>query len=140
MSRREIREHIFKMLFGAEFFDPSEIEEQLSLYFEQALDENLDCHPAFLSEEERAYLKERAKAVLEQTAAIDEQINRVARGWKTGRMGKAELTILRLAVYEMKYDETIPTGVAINEAVELAKKFGGEDAPAFVNGILAKLV
>ena len=55
-------------------------------------------------------------------------------------MGKAELTILRLAVYEMKYDEDIPVGVAINEAVELAKKFGSEEAPAFVNGILAKLV
>ena len=55
-------------------------------------------------------------------------------------MGKVELTILRLALYEMKKDETVPEKVAINEAVELAKKFGGSDSPAFVNGILAKLV
>ena len=57
----------------------------------------------------------------------------------TSRMNKADLTILRLAVYEMKWDEDIPTGVAINEAVELARKFGGSGSPAFVNGILGKL-
>ena len=55
-------------------------------------------------------------------------------------MGKVELTLLRLAVYEMKYDDDIPVGVAINEAVELAKTFGGDGSPAFINGILAKLV
>ena len=54
-------------------------------------------------------------------------------------MGKVELTILRLAVYEMKYEEDIPTGVAINEAVELAKKYGTDDSPAFINGVLAKI-
>ena len=75
-----------------------------------------------------------------QVPEIDESINRVAKGWKTERMGKTDLTILRLAVYEMKYDDEIPVGVAINEAVELAKKFGSDDSPAFVNGILAKLV
>ena len=62
-----------------------------------------------------------------------------SKGWKTSRMGKVELTILRLAVYEMKFDEDMPEKVAINEAVELARKFGGNDAPAFVNGVLAKL-
>ena len=71
---------------------------------------------------------------------IDEAINSVAEGWKTGRMGTVELTILRLAVYELKHDAEVPDQVAINEAVELAKKFGGDEAPAFVNGILAKLV
>ena len=55
-------------------------------------------------------------------------------------MGTVELTILRLAVYELKHDAEVPDKVAINEAVELAKKFGGDEAPAFVNGILAKLV
>ena len=59
--------------------------------------------------------------------------------WKTKRMSKVDLAILRLAVYEMKWDEDVPTGVAINEAVELAKKFSGEGAPAFVNGVLARL-
>ena len=71
---------------------------------------------------------------------LDEKINEVAEGWKTKRMGKVELTILRLAVYELQFDDEIPERVAINEAVELAKKFGGSEAPGFVNGILAKLV
>ncbi|MDO5346195.1 MAG: transcription antitermination factor NusB [Lachnospiraceae bacterium] len=140
MSRREIREHIFKMLFGAEFFEQAEMDQQMELYFEQVLDDELDSHPAFIPPEDRAYIKEKAGKILELAPQIDESINQVAKGWKTSRMGKAELTILRLAVYEMKYDEEIPTGVAINEAVELAKKFGGDEAPAFINGILAKLV
>ena len=55
-------------------------------------------------------------------------------------MGKVELTLLRLAVYEMKYDDDIPQGVAINEAVELAKIFGGDTSSAFINCVLAKLV
>ena len=65
-------------------------------------------------------------------------INETAKGWSTDRMGKVDLTILRLAVYEIRYDEDVPTGVAINEAVELAKKFGQEGSFAFVNGVLAK--
>ena len=64
----------------------------------------------------------------------------MAKGWKTDRMGKSELAIIRLAVYEMLYDETVPVKVAINEAVDLARKYGGDESPAFVNGILAKLV
>lgn len=65
-------------------------------------------------------------------------INEIAEGWKTERMGKVDLTILRLAVYEIRFDEDVPTSVAINEAVELAKKYGQDGSPSFVNGILAK--
>ena len=71
---------------------------------------------------------------------LDEEINKVAQGWNTKRMGRVELTILRQAVYEMRYDSDVPDKVAINEAVELAKKFGGNDSPAFINGVLARLV
>ena len=140
MSRREVREHIFKMLFEIEFFEEKELEEQLGLYFEQALDDEIPNPPSFISEEDREVLKTRVREVAEKVPEIDESINRVATGWKTGRMGKADLSILRLAVYEMKYDDTIPVSVAINEAVELAKKFGSEESSSFVNGILAKLV
>ena len=93
-----------------------------------------------MDEKDRAYLLKKTRAVAENVTALDARINEVAKGWKTGRMGKAELTILRLALYEMAYDEDIPEKVAINEAVELAKKFGGDDAPSFINGVLAKLV
>ena len=71
-------------------------------------------------------------------AEIDALLNEKASGWDTGRMSKVDLTILRLAVYEICYDEEVPTGVAINEAVELAKKFGQDASYGFVNGVLAK--
>ena len=70
---------------------------------------------------------------------IDEKINNITDGWKTSRMGKVDLAIIRLAVYEILFDEDVPTSVAINEAVELAKQFGTDDSPSFVNGVLAKI-
>ena len=69
---------------------------------------------------------------------LDAAINEVSKGWKTIRMGKVDLTLIRLAVYEIRFEEEIPVKVSINEAVELAKKYGTDDSPAFVNGILAK--
>lgn len=147
MTRRELREHCFKMLFCADFYQAEEMEEQLKQYFlapeeEAATPEGVDeiLHRVELKETEEETLLQRAESIMSKIPELDEKINQVAEGWKTSRMGKVELAILRLAVYEMKYDEQIPEKVAINEAVELAKKFGGSDAPAFVNGILAKLV
>ncbi len=67
-------------------------------------------------------------------------LNERAENWNTARMGKVDLTILRLAVYEIAFDEDVPAGVAINEAVELAKKFGQDASSGFVNGILARFV
>lgn len=133
MSRREVREHIFKLLFRIEFNKMEEMPEQLKLYFEGEENENL-------SEDVQAEIEEKYEDIAADIVQLDARINEAAEGWNTGRMGKVELTILRLACYEMDYDEKIPTGVAINEAVELAKKFGGEDAPSFINGILAKMV
>ena len=69
---------------------------------------------------------------------IDGVINEKANGWSSSRMGKVDLTIIRLAVYEILFDEEVPVGVAINEAVELAKKFGQDGSAGFVNGVLAK--
>lgn len=85
-----------------------------------------------------AYIRSKYEKIAEKLPEIDKLINETAIGWDTQRMGKVELTIIRLAVYEIRFDETVPTGVAINEAVELAKKFGQEGSSGFVNGILAK--
>ena len=116
MTRRELREHCFKMLFSVDFYTTGEeAKAQMQQYFQ--------------SPEEDDTIEE-----------IDAKIDEVAAGWKTKRMGKVELTILRLAVYEMLYDDTIPEKVSVNEAVELAKKFGGNESPAFVNGVLAKFI
>ena len=79
------------------------------------------------------------KEIMEKVEEIDTLINEHTTGWKTTRMNKVDLTILRLAVYEIKWDEDVPTGVAINEAVNLAKKYSSEGGASFVNGVLAKL-
>ena len=131
MTRREIRENIFKMLFRVEFHDEHDFMEQYNL-FEEELGE--------LNEEKRAYIKSKCKEIFEHINEIDAAINGVVKGWKTTRMGKVDLSIIRLAVYEMKYEESIPDKVAINEAVELAKQYGTDDSPSFINGVLAKLV
>lgn len=105
--------------------------EQLAMYFEQM---------THLTEKDREYIEEKYNHVCEHLGEIDKALDSVSQGWKVSRMGKVDLAILRLGTYELKYDEEIPTGVAINEAVELAKTFGGDDSSAFINGILAKLV
>ena len=140
MTRREVREQIFKVLFDVEFHEEAEIDQQIELYIERLPEDDSCGYPSSIPEEEKKYIGEKTASVAKLIPEIDEKINEVAKGWKTQRMGKADLSILRLAVYEMKYDEEIPVNVAINEAVELAKKFGSDDSPAFVNGILAKLV
>ena len=132
MSRRELREQIFKLIFRAEFYDKEELPEQENLFFE---DYELNMKP-----EDETYISEKSNKILEKLDEIDGMINQEAKGWTTERMGKIELTILRLAIYEIKFDEDVPAGVAINEAVEIAKKFGQEESAGFVNGVLAKFV
>lgn len=130
MGRRELREQIFKLLFRIEFNEEKEMPEQQKLFFED--------NEKTVSESDEVYILHKYEYIVEKKEQIDTALNKVAEGWKTERMGKVDLTILRLAVYEIRYDEEVPTSVAINEAVELAKKFGQDGSPAFINGILAK--
>ena len=129
MSRRELREQIFKLLFRIEFNSKEEMQEQTEFFFEE--ENQTDT-------EDAAYVTEKLNRILEKLSEIDRALNEKVQGWNTERMGKVDLTILRLAVYEILFDDTIPLGVAINEAVELAKKFGQDSSPSFVNGVLAK--
>lgn len=131
MSRTELREHIFRMLFRIEFNSVEEMKEQEGFYFE-------DLEEATGKDQE--YILDKYRAIVEKKEEIDTLLNEVSEGWKTTRMNRVDLTIMRLAVYEIKWDEDVPTGVAINEAVELAKKYSSDDGPSFVNGILAKVV
>lgn len=129
MSRRELREQLFKLLFRIEFNSLEEMSEQERLFFEdEDAAQNKDAD----------YISDKYHKIQEKLSEIDDQLNEKAEGWSTDRMSKVDLTILRLAVYEINYDDSVPTGVAINEAVELAKKFGQDASSGFVNGILAK--
>ena len=129
MTRRELRENVFKMLFRVEFFDAGELPEQLELFGEE-----MD----HVTDQDFKYIAERYRDIYNHLPEIDGAINEVAKGWKTTRMGKVDLALIRLAVCEIRYDDEIPFKVAVNEAVELAKQYGTNDSPAFVNGILAK--
>ena len=135
MTRRESREHIFKMLFCRDFYEMEEWKEQAQMYVDA-----LQPVDGQLTEEDKQPLLEKAVAICEKSEELDAKIDQAAEGWKTKRMGKVDVTVLRLALYEMEYDEDVPTKVAINEAVEIAKKFGGDESPSFVNGVLARLV
>lgn len=131
MTRREIREQVFKMLFRVEFYNQEEMSEQIALCEDDA------CS---WKEKDKTYIFEKVEKISEKLEEIDAKINEVSEGWKTGRMGKVDLALIRLAVYEMLYEEDVPAKVAINEAVELAKQYGTDNSPSFVNGVLAKLV
>ena len=130
MCRRELREQIFKLLFRVEFHEKEDMPEQLVLFLEEAEEE--------MTEQEERYIAGKYEKIKEKLSELDDLLNSRTEKWTTDRIGKAELTILRLAVYEILFDEEVPVGVAINEAVELAKKFGQDSAKAFVNGVLAK--
>lgn len=131
MGRRGLREQIFKLLFMSEFHPKEELEEQVSLYLEGV---------ESLQDADAEYVQKKYASVWEKTEEIDTLLNGIAKGWKTSRMGKADLNILRLAVYEIRYDPDVPEKVAANEAVEIAKKYGGEESASFVNGLLGRVI
>lgn len=140
MTRSLIREHLFKLLFRIEFNSPEDMPEQLRLYFEDSLPEDdYVSTGSDIPAGDRDYIREKYGRITQRISEIDKMIDSSAKGWSISRIGKVELSVLRLAIYEMLYDDDIPVGVAIDEAVELAKRFGQESSGAFVNGILATL-
>lgn len=130
MTRRALREQIFKIIFRAEFNSMEEMMEQIGFSVSDI---------EKLGEEDEAYIVEKSDRILEKLDVLDEEIVKISDGWNIGRIGKAELAILRVAIYEMLYDDDVPFKVAINEAVELAKIYCNEDARSFINGLLAKV-
>ncbi len=132
MGRHEQREQIFRLLFQVEFHEPEDMPRQMRLF----LEDNEEVG----GQQDADAIEARCQAVREKIPVIDKLIDENTEGWDTTRMGKVELAALRLAVYEMRYDENIPAGVAINEAVEIAKTYGQENAGGFVNAILGKIV
>jgi len=132
MGRHEQREQVFMLLFRVEFHDSEDMPRQEKLFLEN--------NEAVVREKDAAYIEARERAVRGKLTEIDRIIDENTEGWDTTRIGKVELTVLRLAVYEMLFDDDIPAGVAIDEAVEIAKKFGQENSGGFVNAILAKIL
>lgn len=129
MLRSQIREEVFKILFRYPFAGENGMEEQIAFSIEEL---------GGKSEENLAYIRTKAGAIIENLPAVDAKIEENCDGWNLNRLGKAELAIMRVAVYELMFEENIPAGVSINEAVELAKTYCDEDAKGFVNSVLGK--
>ena len=131
MGRRGLRENIFKLLFMSEFHQPEELEDQVCVDLEEL---------ESLEEQDSDYMQKKYASIREHISEIDSMLNEISRGWKTRRMSRVDLNILRLAVYEIYHDEDVPEKVAANEAVEIAKKYGGEESASFINGLLGKVI
>lgn len=129
--RTQLREVIFLLLFRLDFYEASELESQIKDFFEGEEE---------FTDDEMQYISNKVLTIAAMSEEIDNALNEVSVGWKVKRMARVDLTILRLAYFEIKFDKDVPVPTAINEAVELAKSYGEENSPSFVNGILAKVV
>lgn len=131
MNRSAIREQAFKLIYSLEIQKKEDVEEQLNLYIEN---NNL------VDKNAQKYIKDVILGIEKNKEEIKNQIEKnLKTDWKIDRISKIDLAILKLAIYEIKYTET-PFKVAINEAVELAKKYGEDTSKNFVNGVLASIV
>lgn len=132
MKRREARECAFSLLFQIDFWPPEDVDSQIELYFEQ--------YPENMDEFSIEFIKQEVVGAYTCLEYIDNFIDKYLKNWAIERIAKADLAILRLAIYEIVYNNSIPESVSVNEAVELAKKYGNDESPSFVNGILGKIV
>ena len=131
MTKHEEREYFFRLVFLLDFHEKDDVAEQLDLFRRLQM----------ASEQETfEVIKEKALKLFEKQGEIDTILSKASTGWPLQRLGNSELAIMRVAAYEIMFDDDVPAGVAINEAVELAKVYGNDSAPSFVNGVLAKLV
>jgi transcription antitermination protein NusB len=132
MSRTVAREMVMKLLYQIDIgkCEPSEV---IHDFYE-------NYEGKELGNEEKIYLENCVKGTMELIGVIDEIIERYSKEWKINRIAKVDLAILRLATYEMMKRDDIPKAVAVNEAIELGKKFGGENSSTFINGILGNIL
>ena len=131
MKRSAIRELAFRLIYSLEIQKSEDLEEQIDLYIEwNNVEEN----------EAKEYIKDAIFGIKENINEIQRLIEKNLKAdWKIDRISKIDLSLLKLAIYEIKYKK-IPYKVAINECLELSKKYGEESSKNFVNGILASVV
>ena len=131
MSRTEIRELAFKLLYSLEIQEDEEIQEQINLFLtENEINDNKTIE--FIRDAIKGINKNEEEIITIIKSIISEK-------WTIERISKINLSILKLAIYEIKYKD-IPFKAEINEAIELAKKYGDENSGKFINGALAKAV
>ncbi len=137
LPRSQARQIAFQILYGLDGNPALDVSSALRAFFEHLGDErHRDDEDEAPGEYDRQLAESFVREAMAHNADIDETISHASRNWRLERMARVDRTILRLAVYEMKYRPEIPAPVTMNEAIELAKRFGAADGPAFVNGIL----
>ncbi|WP_303874479.1 transcription antitermination factor NusB [Tepidanaerobacter acetatoxydans] len=127
LSRKIAREQAFKILFAIDVGNNT-VEEASEIVIEFLKDEN-----------QKSFIQSEVKGVLNNLTNIDKVINKYSDDWTIDRMASTDRNILRLAVYEIIYSQDIPMSVSINEAVEIAKKYGDEQSYKFINGLLGSI-
>jgi len=140
MSRRLAREAAIKFLFSIDFNKDENLEEMLGEFFESARERKSDEYQEDMCENDIKYAEEVIKGTIDRLQPIDKLIQDNITGWTKDRIVKVDLAVLRLALYEILYRDDIPDSVAINEAIELAKKYSTDESGSFVNGVLGKIV
>ncbi len=132
MGRRNARKLAFYLLFQYDFVKDGNFDEVKNTF--------LTLNSEDISDNDRDYILSKTDGTMANLTEIDNIIGTYAKGWSVDRMSKVDKAILRLAAYEIKFAPDVPDGVAVNEAVELAKTYSSDEAPAFINGILGKLI
>ena len=132
MSRRKSREFAMQLIYQIEMRSGDDLKDQLELAFEE--------NERDYTQTDRAYIENVVYGVFSNLEELDSVVRNNAKGWKLTRIAKIDLSILRLCIYEIKYRDDIPFNISINEAIELAKKYGAEESGSFINGILSKAV
>ena len=138
MSRTQAREDSFKMLFEAAVVG-SAADELLEKFHETVSDGDI-WEQKTETEADSRYMSDVLHGVEEKLPEINAAITPFLRRWRLERLAKVDLALLRLAAYEALFMDDVPAGVAVNEAVELAKKYGGDDSPAFINGVMHSVI
>lgn len=139
MSRTKAREIALHLIFEMGFheFETDEmILERLDASIRNSISGDIALYAGELNEKQIQYILSVVKGVASHVAELDSKIEQYSRGWNIKRISRISVAILRLALYEMKYVEDVPLGVAINEAVEFSKEYDSQEAAAFINGIL----
>lgn len=144
MSRRLFRQSAFKIIFSFHFNDDDveeilrEISEEPNIFLVQ--EEDGKQFPLLeLSERDKRFFYELVRGTLKNIEKIDDVIKNNLKSWTMDRIAKVDLTILRMAIYELLYSEDVPHSVAINEAIELGKEFGTDESGSFINGVLGRI-
>ena len=142
MSRKNAREIALHLIFEMSFREDTPeqmLKDRLDAEIRASLAGDIALYAGRFSDNETAYISDIVTGVWAHCAHLDEQIAAHAKGWNITRLSKITIALLRLALYEMEYVDDVPTGAAINEAVELAKTYESEEAGAFINGILGTI-